>query len=469
MAPKKSKVKAAVARPTAPPRQAPPRTEAPRRAFAFAAIFVALVAYGATRLRRAPRSTEGPKSDGPVSVLDDADAAVYSGSVRVYVHELPPAYNVDIAQGLLGRKATERIYRSAFLAEHAIHLELLTHPSRAQTRKEATHVYVPFYPQAFYLSMQYECETRGVAGIDALRRAKVERFQRCAAEAADDLDAITKLLVQRVRRESGDWDAGVEHVFSSSMDFGRCRGNMGASATEPMAALAPATCLAHVSPAQSVCANVEKDLVIPPYVDAAAWASSADDKGNVAFFRGRVRAAGRGNELRRQLVEVLRGVKAFDVDAIDAPESPAILAPQAYRAAMRNAKLCLCVGGVAPWSPRLVESVLAGCVPVFVGESNSSPAGVDWKRAALYLPKVGPSTEDWLRLRAANETDSRARRLVLAEVRGRLVYRSVDDVVTSPKKSKRTAVDALLESLESRRLESREPRTRETAESRRSL
>jgi hypothetical protein len=88
--------------------------------------------------------------------------------------------------------------------------------------------------------------------------------------------------------------------------------------------------------------------------------------------------------------------------------------------------------------------VLAGCVPVFFGETNAFGA-------ALHLPEAAPA-EDWLRARAANETDLRVRRLALSEAQNGLVYRDID----APGSPKRTAVDAMLEALEARRLESRQ-------------
>ena len=40
------------------------------------------------------------------------------------------------------------------------------------------------------------------------------------------------------------------------------------------------------------------------------------------------------------------------------------IAPPAFKAAMATAKYCPIMGGFAPWTPRLNEAILAGCVPV---------------------------------------------------------------------------------------------------------
>ena len=43
---------------------------------------------------------------------------------------------------------------------------------------------------------------------------------------------------------------------------------------------------------------------------------------------------------------------------------------------MRRAKYCLQADGNAPWSPRLMQYVISGCVPVFISD--------------LFLPREAP-------------------------------------------------------------------------------
>jgi hypothetical protein len=44
-----------------------------------------------------------------------------------------------------------------------------------------------------------------------------------------------------------------------------------------------------------------------------------------------------------------------------------------YRSEMARSLFCLCPLGWAPWSPRLVESVLLGCIPVIIADNIRLP------------------------------------------------------------------------------------------------
>lgn len=56
-----------------------------------------------------------------------------------------------------------------------------------------------------------------------------------------------------------------------------------------------------------------------------------------------------------------------------------------YQSEIVRSKFCLCPLGWAPWSPRLVESVALGCVPVIVADGIRLPfpAAVPWKDISL--------------------------------------------------------------------------------------
>jgi hypothetical protein len=52
---------------------------------------------------------------------------------------------------------------------------------------------------------------------------------------------------------------------------------------------------------------------------------------------------------------------------------------------MRRSVFCLCPRGWAPWTPRIVESVLYGCVPVIVADGAELPLShsVGWAGVSL--------------------------------------------------------------------------------------
>lgn len=56
---------------------------------------------------------------------------------------------------------------------------------------------------------------------------------------------------------------------------------------------------------------------------------------------------------------------------------------------MARSVFCLCPLGWAPWSPRLVESVALGCVPVIIADGIRLPfpSSVPWPTISLTVPE----------------------------------------------------------------------------------
>lgn len=56
-----------------------------------------------------------------------------------------------------------------------------------------------------------------------------------------------------------------------------------------------------------------------------------------------------------------------------------------YQSEIVRSKFCLCPLGWAPWSPRLVESVALGCVPVFIADDIRLPfsSALQWADISL--------------------------------------------------------------------------------------
>lgn len=61
-----------------------------------------------------------------------------------------------------------------------------------------------------------------------------------------------------------------------------------------------------------------------------------------------------------------------------------------YQSEIARAKFCLCPRGWAPWSPRLVESVALGCVPVIVADGIRLPFpdAVPWADISLTVAEA---------------------------------------------------------------------------------
>lgn len=60
-----------------------------------------------------------------------------------------------------------------------------------------------------------------------------------------------------------------------------------------------------------------------------------------------------------------------------------------FRTEISRSVFCLCPLGWAPWSPRLVESVALGCVPVIIADGIRLPfpSAVPWAHISITVPE----------------------------------------------------------------------------------
>lgn len=65
------------------------------------------------------------------------------------------------------------------------------------------------------------------------------------------------------------------------------------------------------------------------------------------------------------------------------------MVPFAYYEDMRRSVFCLCPLGWAPWSPRIVESLQQGCIPVIISDNIILPFRefVDWPAITVHVPE----------------------------------------------------------------------------------
>lgn len=63
--------------------------------------------------------------------------------------------------------------------------------------------------------------------------------------------------------------------------------------------------------------------------------------------------------------------------------------PAAYYEDMQRSIFCLCPLGWAPWSPRIVEAVVFGCIPVIIADDIVLPFTdvIPWNDIAVFVPE----------------------------------------------------------------------------------
>ncbi|XBH88411.1 hypothetical protein VPH35_075698 [Triticum aestivum] len=269
--------------------------------------------------------------------------------VRIYVYDLPARFNRDWAA------ADPRCARHLFAAEVALHDALLGCPAaRADRPEDADLFFVPVY---------VSCNFSTANGLPSLSHAR----------------GLLADAVALVRREMPYWNrsAGADHVFVASHDFGACFHPMeDVAVADGIPEFLKKSILLQTFGVHGphVCQEAEH-VVIPPHVPPeVALELPEPEKARrdiFAFFRGKMEVhpkniSGRfySKKVRTELLQRYGRNSKFYLKRKRYDD---------YRSEMARSLFCLCPLGWAPWSPRLVESVLLGCVPVIIADDIRLP------------------------------------------------------------------------------------------------
>ncbi|CAN7005921.1 hypothetical protein IGI04_009669 [Brassica rapa subsp. trilocularis] len=296
------------------------------------------------------------------AIVKPAHASIFSG-MKIYVYDLPARFNADWVT------SSDRCASHLFAAEVAIHRALLSDSNvRTLDPEEADFFFVPVY---------VSCNFSTANGFPSLSHA------RSLISSAVDFISESYPFWNRTR--------GSDHVFVASHDFGACFHAMEDMAIEEgipefmkNSIILQTFGVNYKHPCQEA-----EHVVIPPYippesVQRAIDRAPANGRRDIwAFFRGKMEVnpkniSGRyySKGVRTAILKKYGGRRRFHLNRHRFA---------GYRSEILRSVFCLCPLGWAPWSPRLVESAVLGCVPVVIADGIQLPFSetVRWPEISL--------------------------------------------------------------------------------------
>ncbi|KAL4591596.1 hypothetical protein LXL04_004565 [Taraxacum kok-saghyz] len=281
--------------------------------------------------------------------------------MKVYVYELPSKYNSDWL-------SNKRCSNHLFASEVAIHRALLKSDVRTFDPSEADFFFVPVY---------VSCNFSTINGFPAIGHAR----------------ALLSSAVEHISSELPFWKRsnGSDHVFVASHDYGACFHAMedramadGIPEFMKNSIVLQTFGVKYKHPCQDV-----ENIVIPPYIspkDVKSTLSKSPIDGRrdiFVFFRGKMEVhpknvSGRyySKRVRTEILRKYGNDRRFYLKRHRFA---------GYQSEIVRSVFCLCPLGWAPWSPRLVESVALGCVPVIIADGIRLPfeTTVPWSEISL--------------------------------------------------------------------------------------
>lgn len=281
--------------------------------------------------------------------------------LKIYVYELPTRYNTDWL-------TNERCSNHLFASEVAIHKALINSDVRT---------FDPFEADFFFVPVYVSCNFSAVNGFPAIGHAR----------------SLISSAIQLISSEFTFWNrsSGSDHVFVASHDFGSCFHTLedvamadGIPENLRNSIILQTFGVKYDHPCQRA-----EHVVIPPYVSPESvrkTLATADVNGKrdiFAFFRGKMEihpknVSGRyySKKVRTVILQKYGNDRRFYLKRHRF---------SGYQSEILRSTFCLCPLGWAPWSPRLVESVVLGCVPVIIADGIDLPfsSAVPWSEISI--------------------------------------------------------------------------------------
>ncbi|BBN00077.1 putative beta-1,4-xylosyltransferase IRX10 [Marchantia polymorpha subsp. ruderalis] len=282
------------------------------------------------------------------------------GRLKVFVYELPAKYNTKLIQ------KDSRCLTHMFATEIFLHRFLLESPVRTLNPEEADWFYTPVYTTC-------DLTSNGLP-----LPFKSPRMMRSA--------------IQYISIHWPYWNRteGADHFFTVPHDFGACFHYQEEQAIQRgiLHVLSRATLVQTFGQRYHVCLK-EGSIVVPPYAPPSRMQSRfippSTPRSIFVYFRGLFYDPGNDPEggyysrgARAAVWENFKNNILFDISS----EHPAT-----YYEDMQRSIFCLCPLGWAPWSPRLVEGVQFGCIPVIIADDIVLPFAdaIPWEKIGIFV------------------------------------------------------------------------------------
>ena len=213
-----------------------------------------------------------------------------------------------------------------------------------------------------------------------------------------------------------DLGANADHRLLAN---GHCVANSAKAPTADMHALPEATQFEPTRDVASVPCVAPLPSDTPP---------PSSERPTLAFFAGTLR-----DGLRTRLAD---GISAWRQGGAARAARPihwfsSGIGKERYWRARRESVFCLCPAGHTVWSPRLIEAILAGCIPVVLADRYVLPLGcfADWSTFAVLVPEA-EATSVPQRLAAFSSVAINAMQGSLLRVRRYFAYASPSNALS---------------------------------------
>ncbi|KAK8319852.1 hypothetical protein V6Z11_A13G270100 [Gossypium hirsutum] len=235
----------------------------------------------------------------------------------------------------------------------------------------------PYEADFFFVPVYVSCNFSTVNGFPAIGHAR----------------SLISSAIQLISSNYPFWNRtqGSDHIFVASHDYGACFHAMEDRAIDDgipdfmkNSIILQTFGVNYKHPCQDV-----EHVVIPPYIPPESVRNTLEKapltgkRDIMVFFRGKMEVhpknvSGKfyGKKVRTEIWRRYNGDRRFYLQRQRFA---------GYQSEIVRSVFCLCPLGWAPWSPRLVESVALGCVPVIIADGIQLPfpSAVKWSEISL--------------------------------------------------------------------------------------